>query len=657
MSEFQRYDDGENVGVNPSTAPSMQDIIDARLTRRGFVGGLAAFAASTALTPPAAAQGARPRAASTLTFSEVAHGYDERDHVAPGYTAKVLIRWGDPIIAGAPAFDIARQTRESQEKQFGYNNDFMAFMPLPRGSRSSTSGLLFVNHEYTNQNLMFAGISARADVSTLTREQCEVDIAAHGLAVVEVRKRRAGWEVVADSAYNRRLTLWSTPFRLSGPAAGHARLKTDADPSGTRVLGTINNCAGGVTPWGTCLSGEENFNGYFHGDASRTPEAANHRRYGVQTFRGTPWGRFFERWDVEKNPNEPNRFGWVVEVDPYDPRAVPVKRTALGRLKHEGATCIVSRDGRVALYMGDDERFEYVYRFVTAGRFNPTNMGANRDLLDTGTLSVAKFADDGTLKWLPLVHGQGPLTAANGFASQADVLIEARRAADALGATPMDRPEDVEPNPVSGRVYIVCTYNERRAAADAPNPRERINGPNPRVRNLTGHIVELIAPGGAGSQGDHTAETYRWEIFLKGGNPATADSGAQYGAGVPSANGWLAAPDNVAFDPKGRIWITTDGMPTQVQPAVADGLFAADTTGPGRGVTKHFYSVPRGAEMCGPTFTPDGKTLFVAVQHPGEETDSTFEQPSTRWPDFNAALPPRPAVVVITKNDGGDIGS
>jgi secreted PhoX family phosphatase len=657
MSEYQRYDDGENIGVNPSTAPSMRDIIDARLTRRGFVGGLAALAASTALTPPAAAQqAARPRAASSLTFSEVPHGYDERDHVAPGYTAKVLLRWGDPIIAGAPAFDVARQTRESQEKQFGYNNDFLAFMPLPRGSRSSTSGLLFVNHEYTNQNLMFAGIAARADVAGLTREQCEVDIAAHGLSVVELRKGRNGWEAVADSAYNRRLTLWSTPFRLSGPAAGHARLKTDADPSGTRVLGTINNCAGGVTPWGTCLSGEENFNGYFHGDASRTPEAANHRRYGVQTFRGTPWGRFFERWDVEKNPNEPNRFGWVVEVDPYDPRAVPVKRTALGRLKHEGATAIVSRDGRVAIYMGDDERFEYVYRFVTAGRFNATNLAANRDLLDSGTLSVARFAADGTMTWLPLVHGQGPLTAANGFASQADVLIETRRAADLLGATPMDRPEDVEPNPVSGRVYIACTYNERRAAADAANPRERVNGPNPRVRNLTGHIVELIAPGGAGTQGDHTTETYRWEIFIKCGNPATADAGAQYGAGT-SANGWLAAPDNVAFDPKGRIWITTDGMPTQVQPGVADGLFAADTAGPGRGVTKHFYSVPRGAEMCGPTFTPDGKTLFVAVQHPAEETDSNFEQPSTRWPDFQPSLPPRPAVVVITKNDGGEIGS
>ncbi len=532
----------------------------------------------------------------------------------------------------------------------------MAFMPLPRGSRNSTNGLLFVNHEYCNQNLMFAGITARADVSALTREQCEVDIAGHGLSVVELRKGRAGWETVANSPYNRRLTLWSTPFRVSGPAAGHARLKTDADPTGTRVLGTINNCAGGVTPWGTCLSGEENFNGYFHGDANRTPEAANHRRYGVQTFRGTPWGRFFDRWDVEKNPNEPNRFGWVVEVDPYDPRSVPVKRTALGRFKHEGATCFVSRDGRVAVYSGDDERFEYVYRFVTAGRFNPDNMAANRDLLDSGTLSVARFNADGTLTWLPLVHGQGPLTAANGFASQADVLIETRRAADLLGATPMDRPEDVEPNPATGRIYVACTYNERRAPADAQNVRERVNPPNARARNLTGHLIEMIAPGGAGRQGDHTADTFRWEVFVKCGDPAVAAHGAQYGAGV-TANGWLAAPDNVAFDPRGRIWISTDGMPTQVQPAVADGLYAADTSGPGRGVTKQFFAVPRGAEMCGPTFTPDGRTLFVAVQHPGEEPDSNFERPSTRWPDFRPDLPPRPAVVVITKDDGGEIGS
>jgi secreted PhoX family phosphatase len=566
MSEFQRYDDGEDIGVNPSTAPSMQAVIDARLTRRGFVGGLAALAASTALTDPAAAQqGARPRAASTLTFSEVPHGYDERDHVAPGYTAKILLRWGDPIIAGAPPFDVARQTRESQEKQFGYNNDFMAFMPLPKGSRSSTSGLLFVNHEYCNQNLMFAGISARADVSSLTREQCEVDIAGHGLSVVEVRKGRSGWEFVGDSAYNRRLTLWSTPFPAlragGGPCAPQDRRRPDRhararhDQQLRRRRDAVGHLPVGrgelqrLLPW------------------RRDPHAGGGepsplRRADLPRHAVGPLLRALGRRE-EPQRAEPLRLGG---------RGRPL-RPALGAGEahrarpHQarGRHCIVSRDGRVALYMGDDERFEYVYRFVTAGRFNPNNMAANRDLLDSGTLSVARFEADGTMKWLPLVHGQGPLTAANGFASQADVLIEARRAADVLGATPMDRPEDVEPNPVSGRVYIACTYNERRAATDAQNARERVNGPNPRVRNLTGHIVELIAPGGTGSQGDHTAETYRWEIFIKCGNPATADSGAQYGAGT-SANGWLAAPDNVAFDPKGRIWITTDGMPTKSSP-------------------------------------------------------------------------------------------
>jgi uncharacterized protein len=646
----------EDIGVNASGNSVFAEVIASRFGRRGVLQGLgAAFVTLSGLAPSAIAQ--TRLTPSGLTFKEVPHGYDDNHHVPPGYSAKVLIRWGDKVTKDAPAFDPAKQSGAAQARQFGYNCDFIAFMPLPQGSRNSSRGLLCVNHEYTNTELMFAGFTQPHNGKTgLTREQAEVDWAAHGLSVLEIRREGTGWRIVQDSRYNRRFTTQATSYRVTGPAAGHARLKTAADPTGTKVFGTLNNCAGGVTPWGTVLSGEENFNGYFTGDAGKTSESANHKRYGVQAWQDNSWFKHDNRFDLEKEPNEPNRFGWIVEYDPYDPRSAPLKRTALGRIKHEGAATVVSRDGEVAVYSGDDERFEYIYRFVSRGKFDPKNRDANRNLLDEGTLSVARFDADGTLRWLPLAQGQGPLTAANGFNSQADVLIEARRAADLLGATPMDRPEDVDINRRNGRVYAVMTHNDRRKAAEDADVRQRAGGANPRAGNRTGHIVEMIPPAARGGRADHAAETYRWEVFLLAGNPADPQSGAKYGAGGVSSNGWLAAPDNLAFDPKGRIWVATDGMPAQVSPAVADGLFAAETEGKERAVTKRFFSAPRGAEVCGPEFTPDGRTLFVAVQHPGEDRNSTFDNPTTRWPDNRPDMPPRPSVVVITKDDGGEIG-
>ncbi len=670
MSQLDRahsYDpdfDPEDIGRNPSTAPTLQDVIDARLSRRGVLRGLAVAAAAGAAVAGGGPLGLAERAlaqarsgVSSLAFKEVPHGLDDKLHVAPGYNARVLIRWGDKVLKDAPAFDIARQTGAAQAGQFGYNADFIAYMPLPLGSRSSTHGLLCVNHEYTNTELMFAGFKQPHNGKAgLTREQAEVDMAAHGLSVVEIRKESNRWRVIEDGKYNRRFTLNETAYRLTGPAAGDKRMQTSADPAGRLAYGTLNNCAGGVTPWGTVLSGEENFNGYWSGDASKTSEAKNHKRYGVEPWQDASWGKHFMRFDIEKEPNEPNRFGWIVEYDPYDPAAIAVKRTALGRFKHEGATCVVSKDGRVAVYSGDDERFEYVYRFLTKGKFDPANRATNYNLLDEGTLSVARFNDDGTLAWLPLVHGSGPLTVANGFNSQADVAIEARRAADLVGATPMDRPEDVEPNPRTGRVYIMLTNNTRRKKADDPDARQRANAANPRPNNASGHVIEMLAPGGDGPNGDHAADTFRWEMFLVGGDPADAAQGAKYGAGV-SANGWLAAPDNCAFDARGRIWIATDGMPSATKPSLADGLFGADTSGPGRAVTRRFLATPRGAEVCGPAFTPDGRSLFIAVQHTAEERGSFFDTPSTRWPDFKPDMPPRPSVVAITKDDGGEIGA
>jgi secreted PhoX family phosphatase len=329
-----------------------------------------------------------------------------------------------------------------------------------------------------------------------------------------------------------------------------------------------------------------------------------------------------------------------------------VKRTALGRFKHEGASTAVSHDGRVAVYSGDDERFEYLYRFVSTGRYDPTNRAANLRLLDDGVLSVARFDADGKMTWLPLVYGQGPLTQANGFTSQADVVIEARRAADLVGATPMDRPEDVEPHPTTGHVYVVLTFNERRQPETGAKARERTNPANPRPHNKWGHIIELIPPTVDGKP-DHTAAAFMWEFFLLAGDPHNPEHGARY-HGLPSEHGWLAAADNLAFDPKGRIWIATDGQDDAA--GFADSVYAADTSGPGRGITRLFFNGPRGAEICGPCFTPDGKTLFIAVQHPADEENSTFDQPSTRWPDFQPTMPPRAAVLAITRDDGSDIG-
>ena len=635
-------------------ATPLADLIDARLSRRSALKGLFAGGAAMVVAPVAraATQSVDP---SSLGFAQAPHKIEMYHQAAPGHRADVLIRWGDKVLRDAAEFDPFNLSAEAQETQFGYNNDFVAFLPLPRGSKNSTHGLLAVNHEYTNPELMFSGLTANDAAGKMTREQADVELSAHGLSVVEIRKGANGWEVVADGRMNRRISARTTEMVVAGPAAGHDRLKTKADPTGKHVIGTLNNCSGGVTPWGTVLTAEENFNTYFGGDPDKTPEAANHKRLGIKGKSRYSWPRFYDRFDIEKEPNEPNRFGWVVEIDPYDPQSTPIKRTTLGRFKHEAATCVVAPDGRVVVYSGDDEAFEYIYRFITAKKFVPNNPAANRDLLDEGTLYVAKFDDQGSLRWLPLVFGQGPLTPANGFHSQADVLIDTRRAADLLGATPMDRPEDVETNPVNGRVYVMLTNNNTRKP-------DQISKLHPRPTNLYGHIVELLPPGTEGSDGArgalHTADEFRWEVLLLAGNPAKPEHGAKYHPDTEKLGNWLAAPDNCTFDNQGRLWITTDQGSSQRKNGIPDGVYACDVNGAGRGLTKFFYAVPKDAEMSGPAFTPDNKTLFVAVQHPGEEKDSTFDNPSTRWPDFDFKrnTPPRPSIVAITREDGGVIG-
>lgn len=643
-------DDSENIPVNPRIASGVEtigDLISKRLSRRGFLGGLGA-ASGLALvgcgagreTPAAEAlETADAVAEPAFRFTELARGMDETHHVAAGYDANVLIRWGDPLFSDSPAFDPMNQSAEAQRLQFGYNNDFIGYLPMEADNEGRERALLCVNHEYTSTNIMLPGIAAGYPGS-MTKELCEIEMAAHGGTILEIRKEEGGWKPVVPSRYNRRITADTTPMRIAGPVAGSPRLQTTEDPTGVVVAGTMNNCAGGMTPWGTYLMAEENFNGNFMGELPEGhPEAENHKRYGVPSG-WYQWGRFFDRYDVSKEPNEPNRYGWIVELDPTDPVFVPRKRTALGRFKHEGAESVVAPDGRVVVYTGDDQRFDYVYKFVTAGKFIPGNATNNSDLLDSGTLYVARFDADGTLAWLPLVYGTGPLTEESGFASQADVLIETRRSADLLGATPMDRPEDVEPNAKTGRVYVMLTNNDQRTE-------DQVDAANPRASNRFGHVIEIIEP-----EGDFASETSRWEILVKCGDPSIAQVGATWNP-LTTENGWLASPDNCAIDPQGRLWISTDGNDDT---GAADGLWALETEGERRGTGQHFFRCPAGAEMCGPRFDESGETLFLAVQHPGDTQDATFEAPGTRWPDFADAMPPRPSVMVVTRQGGGPIG-
>ncbi|MBY5869060.1 PhoX family protein [Rhizobium leguminosarum] len=649
-----QLEDADGDGHNTSANPTMGEIIGKRFSRRNFLQGSLAVSAIAATVSPIALMSAdEARAAdykgSAFNFSEVAAGVDDKHHVAEGYDAEILLRWGDAVLPGAPQFDPAKQTADAQNKQFGYNNDYVGFIPL---DGSSEHGLLVVNHEYTNPHLMFAGlvqvIDGKIKQGALSKERVDVEMAAHGGTIVEIRKTGGKWQVIADGKYNRRITA-NTPMEITGSAAGNDRLKTSADATGTRAIGTINNCAGGVTPWGTYIMAEENFHGYFSGALPEGhKEAANYKRYGVPEG-AYEWANFYDRFDLSREPNEPNRFGWIVEVDVMDPASAPKKRTALGRTKHEGAESIVAKNGKVVFYLGDDERFDYVYKFVTDGTFNPNDRAANMNLLDSGTLHVAKFNEDGTMQWLPMVFGQGPLTAENGFTSQADVLIECRRAGDALGATKMDRPEDVQPNGVNGKVYVMLTNNTRRKA-------DQVDAANPRAENAFGHIIEISE-----NDGDFTATSGKWEVLLKCGDPSVAAVGATFSTET-TKNGWFGMPDNCAVDSAGRLWVSTDGNNNKAT-GRTDGLWAVDTEGAARATSKLFFRVPVGAEMCGPLFTPDDETAFVAVQHPGDGGEdwpghgrpSYYEDLSTRWPDFKPDMPVRPAVVAITKAGGGKI--
>lgn len=627
--------DPDDIPTNPSTAESFGHILARRTGRRGFLKtSLASGIAAASGLLGCGSMGASLGSASELGFAELNQGLDENFHVSPGYQSQVLLRWGDPIFAGSPDFDPENQTEEKQLQQFGYNNDYVGFLPLPLGSQNSDHGLLVVNHEYCRSRLMYPGSPG---TTRMSQEQVAVNKATTGLSVVEVSRTEDRWQVNLESSYNRRISPDSL-MELTGPAAGHRRLLTKYSANGIDSWGTYGNCAGGITPWGTVLTAEENIQDFFSGDFSSAEpsDRESYERFGMRVEnRIAAWPRFYERWDMSKTPNEPLHAGWIVEIDPFDPESVPKKRTAIGRFKHEGCNVTINADGYVVGYSGDDQAFEYLYRFISKNKYNPNDRAANMDLLEDGILSVAKFDDEGLI-WIPLVYGEGPLTEENGFYSQADICFDTRKAGDLVGATPMDRPEDVDINPVTGSVFAMLTNNWDREVGN-------LDATNPRPDNRAGQILELIPP-----DGDHCADRFAWDMLLIGGSPDYP--GSSYHPET-SENGWLACPDNCAFDNAGNIWIATDGAEAF---GIADGVWVAPVVGPDRGRPKHFLRTPVGAELCGPCFTPDNTSFFCAVQHPSEGDD--YETPRTRWPDFDENMPPRPAVVVVTHPQGNKVG-
>ncbi|MEX5213416.1 MAG: PhoX family phosphatase [Nitrospiraceae bacterium] len=589
-----------------------------------------------------------PSGTLPFSFQGVSIGNADAVTVPTGYTARVLYAWGDPIgvqglAAGQPAFKSdASNTAEEQADQAGMNHDGMQFFPLPRGSSSSTWGLLAINHEHTDDGLLHVGGRTPWTAEKVTKAQNAL-----GVSVVEVEFRNDTWTVVRPSSFARRITA-RTPIRLSGPVAGTDLVKTASDPDGLTVLGTLNNCASGVTPWGTYLTCEENWNGYFVNDATISDDQA---RYGLtKDGFGHQWDRYDPRFDADANPHEPNRFGWVVEIDPYDPQSMPVKRTALGRIKHEGAWVTVAPDNRIVCYMGDDENFEYIYKFVSRDAWNPDDRAVNQDLLDYGTLYVAKFNSDGTGRWLELEQGLNNLTAVNGFFTQADVLVKTRQAADRVGATKMDRPEWISSHPTTHDVYVTLTNNVQRGMAGRPEA----DSANPRTNNIFGHIVRWRE-----EAGNATAVRFVWDVFLLCGDPTQGDVSRQGSL----AGDIFACPDGLRFDPRGILWIQTD-MSTNAQGTGEyanfgnNQLLACDVD---TGTTRRFLVGPKGCEVTGVSYTPDQCTLFINIQHPGKIPGQLSDpaQPTaiSAWPDGPTGGRPRAATVVIRKNDGGLIGT
>jgi uncharacterized protein len=663
----------EEIETNPSPVDPFSEILERRFSRRGMlVGGVrAAFAGFVAasgvgaLTRPGgfgaallAAQGLEP-SRGRFGFEPVPVYTGDDLLVARGYTARPFLPAGTPICAPYPAYlDGGRNSGADQECQVGHHHDGMHFFPLGEGEERNRHGILCLNHEYVDIAKLHPAGPTVVDGRRTVPDEVRKEVAAHGVSVVEIRRGGGGeWEVVRGR-YNRRVTA-GTPMEIAGPVRGSALVRTRHSPDGTRARGTLNNCAHGVTPWNTYLTCEENWAFYF---ANRGDNPREHARYAVPPTAGRyGWATVqeideFARFDASRRGasaaddyrNEPNTMGWIVEIDPFDPTSTPKKRTAMGRFGHEGCVASPAVEGRpLTFYMGDDARNEYIYKFVTARPYHAATAGGH--LLDEGTLYAARFREDGTGEWLALDHADPAFQSAcreRGvrFADQADVLVNTRLAADTVGATPMDRAEWGAIHPLTGEVFFTCTNNTERGDA-VP-----VDAANPRADNRFGHIVRWRE-----ADGRHEAARFQWELWVLAGPPNDSEVRAAPGSPPLDETNMFASPDGLWIDPRGTMWIEMD-MGTSQQVAEFErfgnnALLAAD---PATGEIRRFLVGCRGQEVTGCIATPDNRTLFITLQHPGEGSEANPILTSD-WPDGGGARP-RSAVVVVTRDDGGVVG-
>ncbi|SNY49875.1 hypothetical protein SAMN06297280_1567 [Arsukibacterium tuosuense] len=660
----------DNSGIDPQTNfsvnPTFAAIVESRMARRRFLKGsvgaaVAAIIGSSLTACSSSDNEAAPAPvvppvaeAPLLGFAAVAASRVDTVLVPEGYSASVLLPWGTPLAGDYPAYLAdASNTGQDQEQQVGMHHDGMHFFPIDARSNgsSSTEGLLVFNHEYIDHNLIHPnGIDAIPRLA----DQVRKEMAAHGVSVAHIQQQADGsWQLVNNSPFNRRITA-ATPMELAGPVRGSNKVVTKYSPEGSRTRGTLNNCGNGFTPWGTYLTCEENWAGYFVNTDAEQPR--EHQRYGVSGSNGryfwetaTPAADQYQRFNAsataasasEDYRNEPNTYGWIVEIDPFNPDSVPQKRTALGRFGHEGIIFGKLEEGKpLVLYSGDDSRFEYIYKFVSAAPYYQNTAGGH--LLNDGVLYVARFNDDGSGEWLPLdinnADFQTKASAAGvAFADQADVLLNTRLAADVSGATKMDRPEWGAVHPDTGEVYFTLTNNTRRTA-------EQLDAANPRANNTTGHIIRWH------ERDTQEALAFDWDIFLLAGDVGTETPGTEL---VLDADNHLASPDGLWFDKNGLLWIQTDmsGSQQGEGPYGNNQMLVAD---PVTRQMKRFLVGPTDCEVTGISATPDMKTLFVNIQHPGDR--SSPDNFTSHWPDGGSSRA-RSATVVITKDDGGVIGS